>query len=145
MVGIVEPDHQASGAPLVTLLHVHQHTSAAVRQPVKGVNIVDQDDFTPYLELQLVQERSVLDTPCLVRFELSHSSAGILGLDGEELSLNLVQLGIVSGVDLGVGAIDVQGVGVQGGVRLGPNSGLQQGNVLFSLSATCMNLCSRLC
>ena len=42
MVGIVEPDHQASDAPLVRLLHVHQHTSAAVCQPVQCVDVVDQ-------------------------------------------------------------------------------------------------------
>ena len=39
---------------------------------------------------------------------------GILGLDFEEFPTDLFQLGIVSSVDLGVGAIDVQGIGVEG-------------------------------
>ena len=39
---------------------------------------------------------------------------GILGLDFEEFPAYLFQLGIVSSVDLGVGAIDVQGIGVEG-------------------------------
>ena len=39
---------------------------------------------------------------------------GILGLDFEEFPADLFQLGIVSSVDLGVGAIDVQGIGVEG-------------------------------
>ena len=40
--------------------------------------------------------------------------AGILCLDLEEFPTDLFQLGIISGIDLGVGAIYVQGIGVEG-------------------------------
>merc|ERR1719239_228008 len=132
MVRIVELDHQASES-LASLFNVHQYISAAICQPVQCVDIMDQYHLTAYLQLQLSLKRRVSHTPGIVGVERLHCSACILGLDFEEFSVNLVQLGIVPGVDLGVGAIDVQGVAVQGGVRLGPNSGLQHGNVLFCL------------
>ena len=97
---------------------------------------MDQYHLTAYLQLQLGLKRRVSHTPRVVGVERLHYSACILGLDFEEFSFNLVQLGIVPGVDLGIGAIYVQGVAVQGGVGLGPNSCLQHGNVLFCLSTS---------
>merc|ERR1719239_295393 len=135
MVRIVELDHQASES-LASLFNVHQYSSAAICQPVQSVDVVDQDYLTSYLQLQLILKRRISHTTSIVGVERLHYSACIFGLDFEEFSLNLVQLSVVPGVDLGIGAIDVQGFAVQGGVGLGPNSCLQHGNVLFCLSAS---------
>ena len=85
MIRIFEPDHKSSNS-LSRLFHSDQHPPAAIGQPIQGINVVDKDDVAPDLQLQLCHEGSVLDTACIVCFKFSHSSAGILGPDGEEFS-----------------------------------------------------------
>ena len=113
VVRIVELDDKSSdGFP--GLFHANQHASATIGQPIQGVDVVHEHDLTPHLQLQHLQEGCVLNASRTVRLELLHYSARVLGLDGEESSANFIQLGIVSGVHLGVSAVDVEGIGVDG-------------------------------
>ena len=113
VVRIVELDDKSSDS-FPGLFHANQHASATIGQPIQGVDVVHEHDLTPHLQLQHLQEGCVLNASRAVRLELLHYSARILGLDGEEFSANFVQLGIVSGVHLGVSAVDVEGIGVDG-------------------------------
>ena len=113
VVRIFELDDESSDT-FPGLFHANQHASATIGQPIQRVDIVNQHDLTPHLQLQHLQEGCVLNASRAVRLELLHYSARVLGLDGEEFSANFVQLGIVSGVHLGVSAVDVEGIGVDG-------------------------------
>ena len=107
VVGIVEFNKESfDGVP--RHLHINQHSSAAVGQPIEGVNVVDQDNLTPDLELEYSLKRGVLHTASVVCVELLHSSAVGFCLDGEEFPVDLVQLGLVACIDLGICAIDVK-------------------------------------
>ena len=131
MVGIVEFDHEPVDG-LSFLLHINENSTASVGQTIKRVDVMDEDNLSVDLQLQDRLEGRVHDAPGIVRFERLHRSARIFRPDGEQLSLHLVQLGVVPGIDLGVGAIDVDGV-VETGVNAGTDSGLQQGNVFTCL------------
>ena len=89
VVGILELDYKSFDR-FPRLFYTNQHASAAIGQPVQGVNVVHQDNFAPNLQLQLRQEGGVLDTARLVGVESFHSPAGLLGLDCEELSAYLI-------------------------------------------------------
>ena len=73
---------------------------------------MDKDDFTPDLQLQHSLEGGVPDAASVVDLECFDEPACIFGLDGKEFSINVVQLGIVPGIDFGIGAVDVEGIGV---------------------------------
>ena len=115
MIRIVEPDHKSLNS-LSCLFHSDQHPPAAIGQPVQCINVVDKNYVAPHLQLQLCHERGVLDAAGIVCLESSHSSAEVLGPDAEEVSTYLVQLGSVSSIDLGICAVYVECVGVDGGV-----------------------------
>ena len=115
MIRIIESDHKSFDS-LSSLFHSNQHPPAAIGQPVQCINVVDENDVAPDLQLQLCHERGVLDTASIVCLESSHSSAEVLGPDAEEVSTYLVQLGSVSSIDLGICAVYVECVGVDGGV-----------------------------
>ena len=107
VVGIVELDKESlDGVP--RHLPINQHSSAAVGQPIEGVNVVNQDNLTPDLELEYSLKGGVLHTASVVCVELLHSSAVGLCLDGVEFPAHLVQLGLVACIDLGICAIDVK-------------------------------------
>ena len=114
VVRIFELDHKSSDS-FPGFFHVNQHASASIGQPIEGIDVMNQHDLTPHLQLEHLQKGCVENTSRTVRFESFHYSARILGLDGEQFSANFVELGIVSGIDLGVGAVDVEGIGVDGG------------------------------
>ena len=109
---IIELYHKSLRLALSSLFYVNQHSSAAVGQPIQGINVVDKDDVTPNLQLQHSLEGSIPDAASVVDLERFDEPACVLGLDGEEFSVNLIQLGIVPGVDFGVCAVDVEGIGV---------------------------------
>ena len=89
MIRVFELD-QKSFDRFPRLFYSNQNSTAAIGEPVQGVNIVHQDNFAPNLQLQLRQEGGVLDTACLVGVESFDRPAGILGLDCEEFSTNLI-------------------------------------------------------
>ena len=68
MVGIVE-SHNKSLDSIASLLHINQHSSAAVCQSIKGIHIVDKDDFSSNLQLQHSLERSIFDASSIVGLE----------------------------------------------------------------------------
>ena len=135
MFRIVKSDHKSPDG-LSRFLYINQNTSAAICQPVQGVDVVDQDDLAANFELQDGLEWSVLDASSIVDVELPHSSARVPGLDGEHFSFYLLQLRVVSGIHLGVGPVDVEGVAVEGGVGLLAHSGLKKGDVLLCVDAS---------
>ena len=112
MIRVFELDDKSLGLPISSLFYCNQFSSAAVGQPIQGIDVVDKDDFTPDLQLQHSLEGGVPDAASVVDLERFDEPACILGLDGEEFSVNLIQLGIVPGVDFGVCAVDVEGIGV---------------------------------
>ena len=114
MIRIIESDHKSFHS-LSRLFHSDQHPPAAIGQPIQGINVVDKDDVTPNLQLQHSLEGSILDAASVVDLERFDESACILGLDGEEFSVDLIQLSIVPGVDFSVCAVDVEGIGVDDG------------------------------
>ena len=114
MFRILEPDHKSLRFSLCSLFHINEHPSAAVGQPIEGVDIVDQHDVAPHLQLQHSLERGIPDSACAVDVELLDQLAGIPGFDGVQFSANFIKLGIVSGVDLGVRPVNVEGIGVNG-------------------------------
>ena len=69
---ILEPDHKSLHLPLNSLFHINKHPSAAVGQPIQGVNVVDKDDVTADLQLQHSLEWGVPDSPRAVDVELLH-------------------------------------------------------------------------
>ena len=109
---IIELDHKSLWLSLPSLFYVNQHSSAAVGQPIQGINVMDKDDVTPNLQLQHSLEGSIPDAASVVDLERFDEPACILGFDGEEFSVDLIQLSIVPGVDFGVCAVDVEGIGV---------------------------------
>ena len=78
MLRIVKSDHKSPDG-LSRFLYINQNTSAAIGQPVQGVDVVDQDDLAANFELQDGLEWSVLDASSIVDVELPHSSAGVPG------------------------------------------------------------------
>ena len=88
MFRIVKSDHKSPDG-LSRFLYINQNTSAAIGQPVQGVDVVDQDDLAANFELQDGLEWSVLDASSIVSSELLHCSAGILRSNGEQLFLAL--------------------------------------------------------
>ena len=112
MLSVFELDDKSLGLPISSRFYCNQHSSTAVGQPIQGINVVDKDDVTPNLQLQHSLEGSIPDAASVVDLERFDEPACILGLDGEEFSVNLIQLGIVPGVDFGVCAVDVEGIGV---------------------------------
>ena len=82
MFRILEPDHKSLRFPLCSLFHINEHPSAAVGQPIEGVDIVDQHDVAPHLQLQHSLERGIPDSACAVDVELLDQLAGIPGFDG---------------------------------------------------------------
>ena len=69
---------------------------------------MNQDNLTPDLELEYSLKGGVLHTASVVCVELLHSSAVGFCLDGEEFPVDLVQLGLIACIDLGICAIDVK-------------------------------------
>ena len=112
--GILELNYKSLWPPICSFFHIDKHPSAAVGQPIQGVNVVDKHYLTPHLQLQHSLERGILDGACTVDVELLNKPAGILGFDGEELSIYFIKLCIVSGVHFCVCSINVEGVGVNG-------------------------------
>ena len=112
---IIELYHKSLWLALSSLFYVNQHSSAAVGQPIQGINVMDKDDVTPNLQLQHSLEGSIPDAASVVDLERFDEPACILGFDGEEFSVDLIQLSIVPGVDFGVCAVDVEGIGVDDG------------------------------
>ena len=84
------------------------------------------------LQLQDCLERRVLDASGIVCGELLHRSAGILRSNGEQFSLHLVKFGVVPSIDLGICAVNVDGV-VEAGVSAGTDSGAQKADVVICL------------
>ena len=82
MFRILELDHKSLRFPLFSLFHINEHPSAAVGQPIEGVDIVDQHDVAPHLQLQHSLERGIPDSACAVDVELLDQLAGIPGFDG---------------------------------------------------------------
>ena len=115
MLRVFELDDQSLGLPISSRFYCNQHSSTAVGQPIQGIDVVDKDDFTPDLQLQHSLEGGVPDAASVVDLECFDEPACIFGLDGKEFSINVVQLGIVPGIDFGIGAVDVEGIGVNGG------------------------------
>ena len=134
MFRVVQLDDQPPDG-LATLLHIYQDSSAAIGQPIQCVHIMDHDDLAAHLEPQFSHEGGVLYAACIVCLERRHRPAGILGLYDEELPVYLLQLGIVSGIHFGVGAINVESVAVEGGIRPRENPCLKGSNVLLRLLA----------
>ena len=135
VVGIVELDKESfDGVP--RHLHINQHSSAAVCQSIESVHIVDKYHFTSNLKLEYSEEWSVLNAAGIVCLERFHSSAGVFGLDGEQLTVDLFQFAVVSGIYLGIGAVDVEGV-VEDGVGLWSDSRLEQSDIFL-----CVKPCS---
>ena len=132
MVGIVESDDESLDA-LTSSLHIDQHSSAAVCQSIEGVHVVDKDNFSSNLQLEHSLKGCVLDAPSVVHLECLHRPACISGLDGDQLTVDLLQFAGVSGVHLGIGAIYVEGI-VEDGVRLWTDSCLQQGDIFLCVS-----------
>ena len=110
--GILELDYKSLWPPICSFFHIDKHPSAAVGQPIQGIDVVDKDDFTPDLQLQHSLEGRVPDAASIVDLECFDEPACIFGLDCEKFSINVVQLGIVPGIDFGIGAVDVEGIGV---------------------------------
>ena len=133
MVGIVE-SHNKSLDSFASLLYIDQHSSTAVCQSIKGIDIVDKDDFSSNLQLQHSLERSVFDAACVIGLERLHRLASIFGLDGEELAIDLLQLAAVPGVHLGIGAIYMEGI-FEAGIILWTHSCLQQGDIFLCVSS----------
>ena len=131
MVGVVQLDQEAMcSVPL--LLHVNEDTTAAVGETIRGVDVVNKHNLRVDLDLEDCLEWCVLDAPGIVRAELLHCSAGILSLYGEQFPLNFAKFGVVSGIDLGICAVNVDGI-VEAGVSAGTDSGSQKGNVFICL------------
>ena len=114
MFGILELNHKSLWPPICSFFHINKHPSAAIGQPVQGVNVMDKHYLTTHLQLQHSLERGILDSACAVDFELLDQFAGILGFYSVQVSTNLIKLGIVSGVDLGVRSVNVEGIGDNG-------------------------------
>ena len=68
MVGIVE-SHNKSLDSFASLLYIDQHSSTAICQSIKGIDIVDKDDFSSNLQLQHSLERSIFDASSIVGLE----------------------------------------------------------------------------
>ena len=131
MVGVVELDQEAVyRVPL--LLYINENTSATVGETINRVDVMNKHDLGIDLQLQDCLEWCVLDASGIVRVELLHRSAGILRSNGEQFSLYLVKFGIVPSIDLGICAVNVDGV-VEAGVSAGTDSGVQKGNVVICL------------
>ena len=127
MVRIVKLDGEPVDA-VALLLHIDKDSAASVGEAIKSVDVVDKNNLGTDLQLQFCLERRVLDTSGVIHFELLHSSAGVLGLYDEKLTLHLAYFGVVPGVNFGVGAIGVDAV-VEAGVSIGTNSGFQEVDV----------------
>ena len=112
--GILELNYKSLWLSICSFFHIDKHPSAAVGQPIQGVNVVDKHYLTTHLQLQHSLERGILDGACAVDMELLNKPAGILGFDGEELSIYFIKLCIVSGIHFCVCSINVEGVGVNG-------------------------------
>ena len=107
---------------------------------------MDHDDLASHLYLQYGHEGGVLDAACIVGLERLYSPARIFGLDGEQLPLDLVQLGIVSCIHFCIGAINVESIAVERGISSGANPCLEGCNVLLcvlscphSVQQVCVN------
>ena len=114
MFRILELNYKSLWLSICSFFHIDKHPSAAVGQPIQGVNVVDKHYLTTHLQLQHSLERGILDGACTVDVELLNKLAGILGFYGEELSIYFIKLCIVSGVHFCVCSINVEGVGVNG-------------------------------
>ena len=132
MIRIIELDHKSLNS-LSRLFHSNQNPPAAICQPIQCINVVDKNDVAPHLQLQLCHERGVLDTASIVCLESSHSSAEILGPDGEEVSTYLIQLCSISSIHLGICAVYVEGI-AEDRVILWTNSCLQQRDIFLRVS-----------
>ena len=131
MVGVVELDQEAVyRVPL--LLYIKENTSASVGETIDRVDVVNKHNLGIDLQLQDCLERRVLDASGIVCGELLHRSAGILRSNGEQFSLHLVKFGVVPSIDLGICAVNVDGV-VEAGVSAGTDSGAQKGDVVICL------------
>ena len=107
MFGILELNYKSLWPPICSFFHIDKHPSAAVGQPIQGVNVVDKHYFTPHLQPQHSLERGILDGACTVDVELLNKLAGILGFDGEELSIYFIKLCVVSRVHFCVCSVNV--------------------------------------
>ena len=105
--GILELNYKSLWLSICSFFHIDKHPSAAVGQPIQGVNVVDKHYFTPHLQLQHSLERGILDGACTVDVELLNKLAGIFGFDGEELSINFIKLCVVSRVHFCVCSVNV--------------------------------------
>ena len=129
MVRIVKLDGEPVDA-VALLLHIDEDSAASVGEAINCINVVNKDNLSADLQVQDCLKWCVLDTSGIVGFECLYCSARVFGFDCEKFSLHLVQFGLVSGVDFGVGAVDVDGV-FETGISFGTNSGSQQINVFF--------------
>ena len=135
---VVESYHQSLDLPVRSFLHVHKFAPASVCEAVKGVQIVHQHNFTPYLQLKCLLKGGACHTSSPVGLEGCDGSAPTLCLTSEGLTLNLLQLGPVPAVHLVICSIDVQGIVVQTGIRFREDSRLQGFNIFLSV-ASCSN------
>ena len=107
MFGILELNHKSLWPPICSFFHINKHPSAAIGQPIQGVNVMDKHYLTTHLQLQHSLERGILDGACTVDVELLNKLAGIFGFDGEELSINFIKLCVVSRVHFCVCSVNV--------------------------------------
>ena len=105
--GILELNHKSLWPPICSFFHINKHPSAAIGQPIQGVNVMDKHYLTTHLQLQHSLERGILDGACTVDVELLNKLAGIFGFDGEELSINFIKLCVVSRVHFCVCSVNV--------------------------------------
>ena len=131
MVRIVEFDDEPFDG-LSLLFHINENSTASVGETIQRVNVVHKDNLCIELQLQDCLKWRVLDATRIVHMECFHRSARVFRIDCEHFSLYLVQFGSVPGIDLGVGAVDVDSV-IETGVCLGTDSSFQQGNVFTCL------------
>ena len=135
---VVEAYHQSLDLPVRSFLHVHKFAPASVCEAIKGVQIVHQHNFTPYLQLKCLQKGGVCHTSGIIGLEGCDGPTPTPCLTLEGLSLNLLQLGPVPAVHLVICSIDVQGIVVQTGIRFREDSRLQGFNIFLSV-ASCSN------
>ena len=132
MAGIVKPDGKSLDS-FASFFNCDQHSSAAVSQSIESVHIVDKDYLSSDFQFEHSLKGGVLDAASVVGLECLDSSACIFGLDGEQFTVDLFQLAGVSGVHLGIGAVNVESI-LEDGVVPWPDSCLQQRNVLLRVS-----------
>ena len=89
MAGIVKPDGKSLDS-FASFFNCDQHSSAAIGQSIQSVHIVDKDYLSSDFQFEHSLKGGVLDAASVVGLEGLHSSARIFGLDGEQLTVDLL-------------------------------------------------------